>query len=200
MISTFTAFFDSNVFFGARLRSLIIELAQSGQFRARWSEDVHREWMAAVVKNRPDLCIDALESVRTQMNAAVPDCVVDGYQSLIGCLNLPDPNDRHVLAAALVARASVTVSFNEKDFPAEILAPLGLHTRHPDDFILDIASLDHALFVEHVGFDISHYSNPQLSVADYCAALRRSGVPKTAGLIEEFAVLFTPPLPSPPAP
>ncbi|MFN3958274.1 MAG: PIN domain-containing protein [Parvularculaceae bacterium] len=196
MISTFTAFFDSNVFVGARLRSLIVELAQSGQFRARWSEDVHREWMNAVISNRPDLTNQALSRVKDQMDKAVPDCVVDGYQSLIGCLHLPDRDDRHVLAAALVARASVIVTFNEKDFPAKTLAPLGLHTRHPDDFILDIASLDRALFDEHVAFDISHYSKPPLSVADYCAALRKAGVPKSAARIEEIPDLF----PAPPAP
>jgi hypothetical protein len=53
MISTFTALFDANVFFGSRLRSLILELATTGLFRARWSEDIHTEWMAAVVKEAP---------------------------------------------------------------------------------------------------------------------------------------------------
>jgi hypothetical protein len=48
MISNLTAFIDANVFFGARLRSLLLELAMTGLFRVRWSEDVHREWMNAV--------------------------------------------------------------------------------------------------------------------------------------------------------
>ncbi|MCJ2140367.1 hypothetical protein [Methylobacterium sp. E-066] len=49
MPSTFTAFFDANVFFGARLRSLVMEVAQSGVFRARWSPDVHDEWIRSVL-------------------------------------------------------------------------------------------------------------------------------------------------------
>lgn len=71
MLSTFTAFFDANALFGARLRSLIIELAQSGLFRARWSEDVHREWMQAVAAKR-GIDIERLEVTRRAMDAAVP--------------------------------------------------------------------------------------------------------------------------------
>lgn len=80
MISTFTAFFDANVFFGARLRSLILELATTGLFRARWSEDIHAEWMAAVVKKRRDLSLTDLESARHAMDDAAPDCLVSGYE------------------------------------------------------------------------------------------------------------------------
>jgi predicted nucleic acid-binding protein len=193
MISTFTAFFDANGFFGARLRSLIVELAQTGQFRARWSEEVHTEWMAAVIAKRPDITAGALACVKTQMNAAVPDCVVSGYQFLIDALVLPDPEDRHVLAAAIRADASVIVTFNEKDFPGDLLSPLGLHTRHPDDFIIDVESLDRALFVEHVALDIGHYRSPPLSVADYCSGLCKAGVPKTADLVGQLAILFDDP-------
>ena len=195
MISTFTAFFDSNVFFGARLRSLMVELAQSGQFRARWSEDVHREWIGAVIEKRPDIDHEALERCKKQMNTAAPDCVVSVYQPLVATLNLPDPQDRHVPAAAIVARANVIVTFNAKDFPEEVLTPLGLHTRHPDEFIADVESLDSALFVEHVCFDIGHYRAPPLTVAHYCASLRKAGVPKTADLIEEISILFDVPFP-----
>lgn len=196
MISTFTAFFDSNVFFGARLRSLVVEMAQSGLFRARWSEDVHREWMDAVAANRRGIDLQALARVKSQMNAAVLDCVTTDYQCLVGSLTLPDPEDRHVLAAAIVARASVIVTFNEKDFPARELARFGLHTRHPDDFISDLESLDSALFVEMVSNDLAHYVRPPLSIGAYCEALERAGVPKTAGLIRALAVLYETPFSS----
>jgi predicted nucleic acid-binding protein len=116
VISTFTVFFDANVFFGARLRSVIVTLAQTGLFRARWSDDVHREWMRAVVEKRPDLTLEKLEPTRRAMDRAVPDCLVAGYEPLIPSLTLPDPDDRHVLAAAIAARASVIVTFNVTDF------------------------------------------------------------------------------------
>jgi hypothetical protein len=83
MISTFTAFFDANVFFGARLRSLVLELSKSGLFRARWSEHVHDEWIAAVLAKRADIDPIKLRVVRQLMNEAVPDCLVTGYEELI---------------------------------------------------------------------------------------------------------------------
>jgi len=65
-----------------------------------------------------------------------PDCLVTGYEPFIAGLALPDPNDRHVLAAAIVSRAGIIVTFNTKDFPQEILEPYGLESQHPDDFLI----------------------------------------------------------------
>jgi hypothetical protein len=71
------------------------------------------------------------------MNAAVPDCLVDpeGYELLIEPLVLPDPDDRHVLAAAIAAGADAIVTFNLRDFPAAALTRYDLEPIHPDDFI-----------------------------------------------------------------
>lgn len=89
------------------------------------------------------------------MNAAVPDCIVDGYEPLIKSIQLPDPDDRHVIAAAIMARANVIVTFNEKDSPPEILDGFRLHTKHPDAFLVDVFSLAPALFLDAVR-EISH--------------------------------------------
>ena len=76
------------------------------------------------------------------MNLAVRDAVVTGYEPLIGSLHLPDPDDRHVLAAAIRARAQIIVTFNLNDFPAEVLADWDVEARHPDDFLVDQFHLD----------------------------------------------------------
>jgi hypothetical protein len=110
VISTFTAFSDANVFYGARLRSLVVELAQTKLFRARWSEHVHDEWIRNLLRNRPDLSAASLERTRRSMDASVLDCLVTGYAELIETLTLPDPDDRHVLAAAIIGRAAATVT------------------------------------------------------------------------------------------
>jgi hypothetical protein len=59
MISTFTAFIDANVFYGARLRSLVLFVAQTKLYRAKWSERVNDEWVDAVVRKakRPSLTV-----------------------------------------------------------------------------------------------------------------------------------------------
>jgi predicted nucleic acid-binding protein len=111
-------------------------------FRARWSDAIHDEWIRNVLKDRPDLSAEQLERTRELMNAHVRDCLVTGYESLIPSLTLPDPDDRHVLAAAIRCGADVIVTFNVKDFPDDALKPFGIEAQHPDDFLayqLDLA-------------------------------------------------------------
>lgn len=165
-------------------------LAQTGLFRARWSEHVHQEWMNAVVRRRPDLGLDALEPTRNAMDRAVLDCLVTGHEDLIAALKLPDTDDRPILAAAIVAKASVIVTFNQRDFPDEALAPFGVHTRHPDDFILDVEGIDPVEFLRAVSDDFRHYQDPPLSFDDYVAQLRRAGVPKTADYLLKLRILI----------
>ena len=59
------------------------------------------------------------------MDESVPDGCVTGYEDLIDALTLPDPNDRHVLAAAIHCGANVIVTFNDADFPAETIQVAG---------------------------------------------------------------------------
>jgi PIN domain len=189
MISTFTAFFDANVLFGARLRSLVVELSKSGLFRAKWTEHVHQEWMTAVSKNRPDIAVERLERTRRAMDRAVPDCLVAGYESFISSVVLEDPGDRHVVAAAIVARASVIVTFNIKDFPEDVLTPFGIQAEHPDNFLLDVENLGPGTLIQAVVADWNHYNNPPMTLDDYLDDLVRAGVPKTAAYLRSLKVL-----------
>lgn len=190
MILSFTAFFDANVFYGARLRSLILFLAQTKLFRARWSNAVHDEWIGNLLHNRPDLTREALARTRRLMDEAVLDGLVVGYETLIPGLELPDPGDRHILAAAIVAKASCIVTFNLEDFPAGQLGPYGLHAVHPDEFLLDVQSIDPVAFATAVRADLSHYQQPSLGLADYVAALTRAGVPRIAAEIASLAIIL----------
>jgi hypothetical protein len=190
MISTFTAFFDANVFYGMWLRSLIMQLAQTKMFRARWSAEIHDEWIRNLLQNRPDLDRNAIENVRRLMDKSVLDALVIGYEPLIPALNLPDANDRHVLAAAITCCASCIVTFNLADFPFPILEPFGLHAVHPDKFLLDVESLSPSEFATAVKSDLNHYTAPPKSVREYAGALRRAGVPQTADHIERLSVML----------
>ncbi len=75
------------------------------------------------------------------MNEAVPDCLVTGYELLKKGLDLPDPDYRHVLAAAIRVRAEVIVTFNLKDFPPDVLEEFDIFTQNSDDFIDDLFDL-----------------------------------------------------------
>lgn len=99
--SPFTAVFDACVLYPAPLRDLLIWLALSGRFRARWSAQIHEEWRRNLLRKCPDLSAQQLARTIRLMDEAIPDAVVTGHEPLIAGLDLPDSNDRHVLAAAI---------------------------------------------------------------------------------------------------
>ena len=96
-----------------------MELAGTGLFRAKWSARIHDEWTRNLLKNRPDLDANKLQRTVDLMNAAIPDCLVEQYEDLIVGLDLPDPDDRHVLAAAIHSGCDAIITMNLKDFPPD---------------------------------------------------------------------------------
>jgi hypothetical protein len=99
----FTALYDGCGLYPAPLRSLLMYLAMTDLFRAKWTDAIHEEWMRNVQADYPDITRAKAERIRDLMNAHVRDCLVTGYEDLISALTLPDPDDRHVLAAAIRA-------------------------------------------------------------------------------------------------
>lgn len=78
--------------------------------RAKWTEIILDEWIRNVLKNNVELTSEKLDRTRNLMNKAVRDCLVVGHEGLIDSLALPDPDDRHVLAAAIRVGAEVIVT------------------------------------------------------------------------------------------
>ena len=115
--------YDANVLFPAQLRDLLMRLAVAGLVRTHWSEKIHEEWMEGVLVSRPDLRREQLERTRTLMEQALPSARVEGYERHVASISLPDPNDRHVVAAAMEVEAEVIVTFNLRDFPQSVLQP-----------------------------------------------------------------------------
>ena len=140
-MSNFTAVYDACVLYSAPLRDLLMHLAVSDLFRAKWTETIHDEWIRNVLKQRPDLTLEQLQRTRELMNAHVRDCLVTDYDELIPALTLPDPDDRHVLAAAIRAGADIIVTFNLDDFPPDALHKYGIEAQHPDEFIMQLLDL-----------------------------------------------------------
>jgi predicted nucleic acid-binding protein len=130
----FTVIYDACVLYPAPLRDLLIRLAAKGLVRARWTDRILDESFRNILANRPDLLPGSLDRTRELMNRALRDVLVTGYEGLIEGLNLPDPDDRHVLAAAIRAGAQVIVTMNLDDFPESALAPFSVEALHPDDF------------------------------------------------------------------
>ena len=127
----FTVLYDACVLYPAPVRDVLMHLALADIYHARWTNAIHDEWIRSVLKNRSDLTRAQLERTRDLMNAHARDALIHGFEDLIPSLSLPDPDDRHVLAAAIRGRADVIVTYNMKDFPAEATAPYGIEMLAP---------------------------------------------------------------------
>ena len=137
----YTALLDANVLYPAPLRDIFLQLAVTDPFKAKWTAHIHREWIEALMRKEPQRDKAALERTRDLMDKATRDSLVTGYEPLIASLTLPDPDDRHVLAAAIVGRCDVIVTQNLKDFPEEALARFEIEVQHPDEFLCNHLSL-----------------------------------------------------------
>ena len=136
---SFTVVYDANVLYPAPLRDLLIRVAATGVVRAKWTDEILDEVFRNILKNRADLTEANLARTRELMNGAIRDVLVVGYEPLITALDLPDNDDRHVLAAAIQAGSQSIITNNLKDFPADKLQPYGIEAVPPDEFVLDLA-------------------------------------------------------------
>lgn len=180
------AIYDSCVLYPAPLRDLLVRLALTGLFRARWTDAIHDEWIRNVLADRPDLSAAQLERTRRLMNTAVRDCLVTGYEERIAALTLPDPDDRHVLAAALEAQAQVIVTYNLRDFPASALQSYGIEAQHPDEFILRVIALNPLVVRDTVETHQQALKNPSKTPEQYLATLSNQGLTGTAAALSQI--------------
>jgi predicted nucleic acid-binding protein len=185
-LAQFTAFLDACVLYPAPIRDLLMEVAVADLYRAKWSDAVHEEWIRAVLRDRSDLRREQLERTRNLMNANVRDALVTGFEPLIEILTLPDPNDRHVLAAAIKGRADLIVTTNLKHFPPGMLGRWGIEAQHPDDFLTHQFHLSQPLFLQAVKTVRLRLKQPPKSVEDYLDTLRAQGLLATVNAIEPF--------------
>jgi predicted nucleic acid-binding protein len=131
-----SAVYDACVLYPAALRDFLLRLAYAGLVSPFWSEEIHDEWTRSLLRNRSDLSQEKLERTRRKMDTQFPNGLVQGYETIISTLTLPDQNDRHVLAVAIHAKVECIVTFNLNDFPKAVLQPYGIEAVSPDEFVL----------------------------------------------------------------
>lgn len=183
-----TALYDANVLYPAPLRDLLMRLAMTGLIRAKWSEDIHAEWTRNLMANRPDIRPKHVERIKYLMNEHARDALVEGYQQLIPALHgLPDPNDRHVLAAAIVGHADVIVTFNLNDFPPSVLTPFGIEAQHPDEFIRHLIDLNSFAVCSAVQQQRRALKNPPKPVDTFLKILEQQRLPLTVAALRHLS-------------
>ncbi|MFN3648309.1 MAG: PIN domain-containing protein [Armatimonadota bacterium] len=181
----FTVLYDACVLYPAPLRDLLVRLAVTDLVRARWTDTIHEEWIRNVLEDRKDLTRAQLERTRQLMNANVRDCLITGFEDLIPALSLPDPNDRHVLAAAIRGRVEVIVTFNQSDFPPSVLTQYDIVAQHPDEFVVHLLDLAPSVVYGAIRRQRMGLKNPPLSAPELLLTLERQRLTQTVALLRD---------------
>ncbi len=190
-MSQFTVVFDANVLYPAPLRDLLLRLAGTGLFRARWTEQIRNEWTRNLLAKRPDLTEERIKRTADLVDRSVQDCLVAGHEHLIPCIQgMPDPDDRHVLAAAMKCGAELIVTFNLKDFPKAALETYDVEAIHPDDFIVDVLDLNLASCIQAVREMRMSLKNPPKTQDELLAILLKQQLPQTVSWLEKYKIAF----------
>ena len=175
----FVVLYDACVLYPASIRDLLIRLAGTGLFRARWTDRILNECFASIVAARPEL-EGKLGRTRQLMEKAIPDARVCDYEPIAAGLSLPDENDCHVLAAAIRCGAQVIVTTNLRDFPADALARYDIEAQHPDAFVLHLLSLDPGAVLHAITAQAASLRSPPCTVPELLDTLESRGLVQSA--------------------
>ena len=169
----------------------LMSLAAAGMFAAKWTQRIETEWIGSLEKDRPELK-DRLVFRRDSMRQAVPDWEVEegAWQVLTAGLHLPDPDDVHVLAAAIAGHADCLVTSNLKDFPKELVDSLGIEVLHPDQFIIAQWDLDDVAVMTAFKAMRARWKNPEATVENFAQAFERGAMHAVAHRLREASALI----------
>jgi predicted nucleic acid-binding protein len=176
--------YDACVLYPAPLRDLLLSLAKAKAVFPFWSEEIRDEWIGSLLRKRPNL-EERQKRTRREMDIHFPDSLVRGYESITPTLQLPDPKDCHVLAAAIHAKAEYIVTFNLKDFPQTILAVYNIEAVLPDDFVLRLIQENPNRVMEAVKNHRLRLVHPPKTPDEYLATLEKQGLTKTVAFLRE---------------
>ena len=126
---------DACVLYPFHQRNILVQASVEGLYDARWTEEIHDEWMRNLITNIPAIPLERLHATRRLMEVALPAALVGDFHHHIGSVTLPDPADRHVVAAAIEAKASHILTWNLRDFPVDAVKKHGLVRKTPDEFL-----------------------------------------------------------------
>ncbi|WP_031433894.1 PIN domain-containing protein [Methylomarinum vadi] len=188
-MAKFSVIYDACVLYPAPLRDLLMRLALTDLFKARWTDQIHEEWINALLR-RGQYDTTILERTRDLMDANVRDAKIIGYEGLIVGIELPDPDDRHVLAAAIKAGADAIITTNLKDFPEQTLSRYGIEAIHPDDFIYYQIDLAPAVACAAIKRQRQSLRNPPKSIDEFLAILQKQQLPQTVSALKKYIELL----------
>ena len=168
------------------LRDLWMRLILEEAIDARWTAMIHTEWTRNILTERPGSTPQQWDRVVDLMNRHARNALVTNFQHYISSLALPDPDDRHVLAAAISCQASMIVTFNLKDFPAKALKPYGLQAIHPDDFLLEVLNNNLNEVLVALRKQRAQLIRPAMSASEFLNQLEKHHLPRSSAILQGF--------------
>ena len=183
-MARFAAFLDACVLVPIATCDTLLRLADSGAFRPLWSQQVESEAICALERIHPHVDRSRFLSRFRSMNEAFDDARVVGWEPLEEAIDLPDPDDRHVVAAALRGRADAIITENTKDFPSTVMESLGLEVIRLDAFLLDQYDLNPSATRRILGQQAAAMKSPPTELCELLARLAAGGAPRFAAALE----------------
>ena len=177
--------YDANVLYPPSIRDLFVRLAVARLVQARWTDRILDELVRSVSRARPEH-EEGVNRSRQSMEKTLPSAKVTGLQYLIPSLQLPDPDDRHVLAAAIHSGAKAIVTYNLKDFPKEILSPYDIEAWSPDIFVSSLLKYNTRSIINILKEQSKNLKNPPITFDSLLDRLNKNGLEKSIGIIRKF--------------
>ncbi|GDY89376.1 hypothetical protein MCC01971_09940 [Bifidobacteriaceae bacterium MCC01971] len=126
---------DANVIYSITLADVLLTLADHDLFLPLWTPNVLQEAQEAASRTLPDAAQQAFRKRLIMMDQAFPESSIHVEESEWSQFDLPDPDDRHVLAAAAQGQANALATRNIKDFPQKLLDSFSIQVITPDDLL-----------------------------------------------------------------
>lgn len=174
----FTCVLDTNVIYPIWTRDLLLWFAIYELYTPKWSHNIMTEYKSVMLQK--GFTDEDADKQSKNMNRAFKDALVENYEPLINTLNLPDIDDRHILAAAIKTNANLIITNNLKDFPKDYLASFGLKAKCADDFFTDIIDLNQNISIQAFRKMVLNKKNPPLDEYDVLDILRKNNLKETA--------------------
>lgn len=168
------------------LRDLWMRLILEEAIDARWTAMIHAEWTRNILTERPGSTPEQWNRVVDLMNLHARNALVTDFEHLISSFVLPDPNDQHILAAAIACQASRIVTLNLKDFPAKTLKPHGLQAVHPDDFLLEVLENNLNQVLIALKKQRAQLVRPAMTALEFLDQLEKHHLPRSTAKLRVF--------------
>lgn len=134
MVRPLRVLLDANVLVNAQVRNLFLTAAEFELIQVYWSDEILTE-TRRVLLDRLDRTRQEADRFLDAIRTFFPTASIDGYSNRIDAYELPDIDDRHVLAAAVQGRCDIIATFNTQDFPDQACEPLGVTALAPDGVV-----------------------------------------------------------------